>query len=289
MVSTTSQQVGFVYIMVDRQLQQPIKARLRQRRLAELGVVPGSATDMALQPEDLNTDGIDVSGKDVWIHDCEVHNDDDSIAIKSLHSGGTVGSPAVAADCSGDMLVENVVLAGFGASIGSVPPNVDPTLSCVNNVTFRNVSMPDTGKGIYLKSNPSCGEGKTTTITNVAFHTVDILRPRWWAVWIGPQQQHQPHASLGQACALFYPIVDSCPTQGCALFANISLTDVNITSPFMSPGILLGNATQPMRNVTFTNVQVTDPGAWPFDGQYQCENVDATSVDSDPPLQCTHS
>ena len=36
-----------------------------------------------------------------------------------------------------------------------MPPHAD--VSCVRNVTFRNVSMPGTGKGIYVKSNPACG------------------------------------------------------------------------------------------------------------------------------------
>ncbi len=58
------------------------------------------------------------------------------------------------------MLIENMILSGFGASIGSVPPNTNH--NCVNNITFKNISMPHTGKGIYIKSNPSCGPGKTS-------------------------------------------------------------------------------------------------------------------------------
>ena len=39
-----------------------------------------------------------------------------------------------------------------GASIGSVPPHVGH--NCVRNITFRNVTMPGTTKGIYIQSNP---------------------------------------------------------------------------------------------------------------------------------------
>ena len=53
------------------------------------------------------------------------------------------------------MLFERLVLTGFGASIGSVPPSAD--VHCVRNITFRNLSLPGTGKGVYIKSNPACG------------------------------------------------------------------------------------------------------------------------------------
>ena len=70
-----------------------------------------------LQPEDLNTDGIDPSGRDVWIHDCYVRNDDDSIAVKPCNRRCKMS------DCSQDMLIEDSVMIGMGLSIGSVPPN----------------------------------------------------------------------------------------------------------------------------------------------------------------------
>ena len=104
-----------------------------------------------LQPEDLNTDGIDPSGRDIHIHDCTISNDDDSIAVKPLDGTGVSGN------CTRNLLIENMTLTGFGASIGSVPPHAD--VHCVRNVTFRNISMPGTGKGIYIKSNPSCDVG----------------------------------------------------------------------------------------------------------------------------------
>jgi hypothetical protein len=65
------------------------------------------------------------------------------------------------------MLIENMILTGIGASVGSVSPSLDH--NCVNNITFRNVSMPNTAKGIYVKSNPSCSNGGTAQITNLLF------------------------------------------------------------------------------------------------------------------------
>lgn len=140
-----------------------------------------------LQPEDLNTDGIDPSGSDFYVHDVKIHNDDDSIAVKPSIRG-SVGVDGTAYDCTQNMLFENMELVGFGASIGSVPPNKDR--KCVDGITMRNVSMPGTGKGIYVKSNGNdCLDGKTSQLTNLLFENFTITDPFWYAVWIGPQQQ----------------------------------------------------------------------------------------------------
>ena len=103
----------------------------------------------ALQPEDLNTDGIDPRGVDFHIHDVTISNDDDSIAVKPQ------GRQSLSGDCTRNLLIENAVLTGFGASIGSVPPHAD--VNCVRNVTFRNVSMPGQVLGSGLGSGLGLG------------------------------------------------------------------------------------------------------------------------------------
>lgn len=62
-----------------------------------------------------NTDGFDVSGKNVWIHDCTVWNQDDCIAVK----GGT------------DMLFERITASGLGLTIGSIGADTVSPLHCV--------------------------------------------------------------------------------------------------------------------------------------------------------------
>ncbi len=86
-----------------------------------------------LQMEDLNTDGIDVAGQNIWVHDCNITNDDDSVAVKPSNRKHKN------APCTQNVLVERTTLHGFGASIGSVPPS--PDLNCVRNVTFRNIEV----------------------------------------------------------------------------------------------------------------------------------------------------
>ena len=83
-------EVGFVRVEVDRKAIRAAKARKRQLRMLSgaasasggPGSVAGPGGKPVLQPEDLNTDGIDPSGRDVWIHDSYINNDDDSIAVK---------------------------------------------------------------------------------------------------------------------------------------------------------------------------------------------------------------
>ena len=320
--------VRYVTIDVDRWKQREIKARAHARRLVGAGLLNESAAASvvrriygldasasaaptaaraddwrdwlldqlvrllpawALQPEDLNTDGIDPNGEDFHVHDCEIYNDDDSIAVKPSDRADPI------ATCSRNMRFENLVLTGFGASIGSVPPNAD--VHCVRNISFVNISMPGTGKGIYIKSNPTCGMArnrfhdlvpKTAIIEGILYQNVTMTRPFWWPIWIGPQQQHEPGSALGRKCALTYPIDPSCPTQGCATFANITLRDVLVDDPLLSPGVILGNETNPIEGLHFDNVTVRfgergGRGAFPFGRQYHCEHAQVTSTSGTSP------
>jgi len=101
------------------------------------------------QPMDLNTDGIDVFGTDIWVHDCVVSNDDDSVAVKPPHKGiyASALHGELTYNATRNVTVENMVLTGFGASIGSVPPT--PCHPAVDQITFRNIVMPATGKGRF--------------------------------------------------------------------------------------------------------------------------------------------
>ena len=121
-----------------------------------------------LQPQNLNTDGIDPIGQDIYIHDCIVLNDDDSVAVKPPRHGGpgSVMNGTILYECTSNITIENMVLTGFGASVGSVGPS--QSNPCVDNVTFKNIKMPGTGKGIYIKSNKSdCKGNITSRITNI--------------------------------------------------------------------------------------------------------------------------
>jgi len=73
-----------------------------------------------------NTDGFDVDGRNVWIHDCTVWDQDDSIAVKGN---------------SENMLFERITASGVGLAIGSISEG-----HIVNNITFRDCFMHHTWK-----------------------------------------------------------------------------------------------------------------------------------------------
>ena len=241
-----------------------------------------------MQPEDLNTDGIDPSGSDVFVHDCSILNDDDSVTVKPGHRGD-VGQDGTFYNCSEDIRFQNLVLTGFGASVGSVGPG--NTRPCVDRITFRNISMPYTGRGIYVKSNgdPCTDPDSSSQLSNILFEDVVVQNSPWWSIWIGPQQMAEPHEKELNSgkCALAYPLVDRCPAPACADFRNITLRNVAVIDPLMAPGALVGNVSNPME-VFFDNVKVTTSkswmGQWPWKGTYLSENVVGTCVNGCDPL-----
>jgi len=147
--------------------------------------------------------------------------------------------------------------------------------------------MPGTGKGVYIKSNPTCmNDGsKTAEITNILYEDIHIDTPLWWPIWIGPQQQQEPGTSLGRKCALQYPLLHSqCPTQSCVTFTNITLRRVTITNPLLSPGVILGNKTNTMKGILFEDVVVTNPGSFPYEKGYLCKNVEGIATGTTNPV-----
>lgn len=210
-----------------------------------------------------NTDGFDVAGTNVWIHDCNIWNDDDCIAVKEQSSS------SIHSSCSQNMLFERINASGVGLTIGSIGPSA--THTCVRNITFRDCTMYNTFKGIYLKSRPG-QDGHTGEITNVTYENILINNASQWAIWIGPQQ-----AGYKDACSLLWPFVPGtpCPIPIGITWNNIVLRNVTVNDPQLSPGVILGNSTNPMLNVVFDNVRVTKPGFLPWgEKYYACEGVE---------------
>ena len=199
-----------------------------------------------------NTDGFDVAGRDVWIHDCRIWNDDDCIAVKEMDGGGKRSV------CSENMLFERINASGVGLTIGSIGPS--PRHTCVRNITFRDCIRPNSFKGIYMKSRPGA-PGDTGEITNVLYENIRIDSPTQWAIWIGPQQ-----AGYSDACSLAWPFdpFASCPVPAGITWSDITFRNVTVVTSSLSPGVLMGNVTNPMRNIVFDNVRAIDCGNVPW-------------------------
>jgi polygalacturonase len=196
-----------------------------------------------------NTDGFDVTGRNVWIHDCKVWNQDDCIAVK---------------DDSQDMLFERIEASGLGLTIGSIGS------STVRNITFRDCHMHKTYKGIYLKFR---GSG---LIQDVLYENVVIDSPEQWAIWIGPAQQADNiDICLAHPCSLCWPEIPfaECNMPNDASYIDVTLRNITINNPKQSPGVIIGSVTNPMENIVFDNVVVKGGS-----GEYfECKNV-ATGI-----------
>jgi len=181
-----------------------------------------------------NTDGFDVTGRNVHIHDCNVWNQDDSIAVK---------------DDSQDMLFERVNVSGLGLAIGSISGSI------VRNITFRDCYLHHTFKGIYMKFRD--GE-KPGFVEDITYENIVMDEPEQWPIWIGPAQQSDSNnLCAAHPCSICWPHFDfKCNMPKAALYRNVTLRNVLINNPKSSPGVILGNADNPMQNILFDNVVV---------------------------------
>jgi hypothetical protein len=201
-----------------------------------------------------NTDGFDVTGKNIWIHDCTVWNQDDSFCIK---------------DGTSDVVIENINASGVGLTIGSIASNV-------NNITFRNAYMHHTVKGIYMKFR---GGG---TISNVLYENIVMDEPEQYPIWIGPaQQSDSSNPCAAHPCSLCWPQIPGaeCIAPDQARYVNVTLRNIVVNSPKGNPGVILANTSVPMQNVVFENVVVNNPSTkkTKWGTNYFCEGV-ATGV-----------
>eukprot|EP01119_Soliformovum_irregulare_P023870 TRINITY_DN842_c1_g1_i1.p1 TRINITY_DN842_c1_g1~~TRINITY_DN842_c1_g1_i1.p1 ORF type:complete len:427 (-),score=92.12 TRINITY_DN842_c1_g1_i1:50-1294(-) len=206
-----------------------------------------------------NTDGFDVTGKNVWIHDCRIWNQDDCIAVK---------------DGSENMLFERIHASGLGLVIGSIGE------STVRNITFRDCWMHKTYKGIYLKFR---GSG---LIEDVTYENIVMDQPEQWPIWIGPAQQADSvNICHADPCSICWPDVPfaQCNMPSNAQYRGITLRNITVNNPVTSTGIIFGSADAMIQDITFENVQYTNPiGDW-----YLCQNVaSGKSIDSYPSPKC---
>jgi hypothetical protein len=177
------------------------------------------------------------------------------------------------------MLFEHLNASGVGLSIGSI--GASGHHSCINNITFRHSIMPNSFKGLYLKARPSDPHG-TGQVSNILYENITINNPTQWAIWLGPQQ-----AVYKGACSLAWPWTPGaeCPMTDRITWSNITFKDITVNSPALSPGVIIGNSSNPMQNVVFDNVVVNKPGYFPFfSDYYKCRDVEGIATGRTSPV-----
>ena len=220
----------------------------------------------------MNTDGIDIQGKDVYFRNLTIQNFDDAVAVKPTHTGQSLYS-----NCTENLLIEDCkVTYGVGMSIGSVPPHEG--LACISNVLIRNIEFITPLKAIYIKPNP--GTSGTGLISNITYENIKIYEALWWALWIGPQQQDQP-GGYTTGCSFLFPLPGKkCQTDPLVTITDITIRNVNIYGGVLSPGVIHCNVTNPCTNFVFDGVNVYDRSHFPVEGGFYCDNVQGTATNS---------
>ncbi|GMI13372.1 hypothetical protein TrLO_g7960 [Triparma laevis f. longispina] len=212
-----------------------------------------------------NTDGFDPAGENIYIHDCEIENYDDAVAVKPSSDKYNI-------QCTKNVTVENMKIRyGVGMSIGSVSANSHH--DCVDDVVFRNIEFEKPFKAIYIKTNPGGEEGVDWgSISNIVYENITIESPVWYAIYIGPQQMKEPDGA-GTGC-MAYPFGggdENCPTNPLVPIVNVTLKDVSISGG-VTPGVVRCDEAAPCTGFVFDNVQYTS-WASRLEG-WICENAE---------------
>jgi polygalacturonase len=194
----------------------------------------------------LNTDGFDIAGKNIYIHDSSVWNQDDCFTIQPLDSTG------YNAQCTENVLIERINASGLGLTVGAIHPSLGH--NCIKNVTFRHAHMHHSYKGIYIKSGNSFNSKESGELSNILYENITMIEPEQVPIWIGPAQE----ADSKGACSLLWPSLSkNCPPPPTNLMiSNITLRNILVQNPKESPGIIYGNSKRPINGVEFDNVRV---------------------------------
>ena len=206
-----------------------------------------------------NSDGIDVSGTNIHVHDVDIWNQDDCVTITDNWSQRQNYT-------SKNLMFENINCSGVGFSIGSIGG------STVQNVTFRNSYLYKSIKGIYLKfhvAEPEYWSGVPDAhgiIEDVVFENIVMEDIVQWPIWIGPAQQADTRNPChANPCSLCWPLLPEsmakCNVVPRSKFRNMTLRNVRIhysdpDGKASSPGVILSDNTTPMESVVFDNVRV---------------------------------
>ena len=228
---------------------------------------------------ELNTDGIDPSGENFTITNVYIENFDDAVAVKPNKATSTMSN------CTNNVLVDGAVVKySVGMSIGSVP--ADNHTNCIRDVTFRNVHIDKPAKAIYIKSDPPRTSGHGI-IANITYENFVITRTLWFTVFIGPQQQHQPHG-VNTGCSFLFPVEGKCPANPRVSIDGITLRNISSSGTDLPyAGVIHRTAELPSTNFVFEDVTVS--GLIPGEDNWWCDNTAISATRVSPPIKCaTH-
>jgi hypothetical protein len=258
----------------------------------------------------LNTDGIDISGDNLYVRNCSITNFDDTVCPKPRSQG------------THNFLIEDILVTyGIGISMGSVPP--DAGGNSIDGVLARRAVFYSPLKAFYVKPNPAKPYEATGMINNITYESMIVYDPLWWTVWIGPQQDNIrndvsfPYSEIDRSkeggggleekdeskrrlqngpgncnftnllpgCSFIYPLCNtSCPTDPQVTVSNITLRNIAVYNSLLSPGVIIHNATNPGTGFLFDNVVFHNSSTWPVQDGFWCLNTIGEAIGGTSPV-----
>lgn len=133
-----------------------------------------------------------------------------------------------------------------------------------------------------MKSRPDAPESHRAVIEDVLYENITMYKPQQWPIWIGPAQQSENKND----CSLLWPNpLASCPVPSNFEWNNITLRDITIYDGEMSPGVVIGNLSRPMKNIVFDNVRAIPPSHKPWGNNfYACYAAEGTATGGTTPV-----
>ena len=189
--------------------------------------------------ESPNSDGIDpVSSKNVFISNCYIEVGDDAICPKSR--GGVPTE---------NLVVTNCVLVSDDTAIKLGTRSDDH----IRNATFSNIVIRDSVYGLALYAKDG------GTYENITYDNIHIETP----------EKIPANRNVDKETGTYPIFVDlekRSPDSKLGKVQNIFFNDISINSPD-GVNLLLGQPDEPLKNIHFSNVQMTVDGSRSFEGR----------------------
>lgn len=215
-----------------------------------------------------NTDGINIGGQRIHVHDCFVHNGDDCVPTNVGWNGSDTH----------DVLVERVVCE-CGTN-GGVP--IIAGAGTVRDILYRDMIVRATNQGAGAKISEAY-EAPSGSMVNVTWRNITIEQPRNAAIYTNLFQEDAARAQC------FVPINTSRPAHWLTA-QNFSFESIRATinsSAGAYAGCFACAPSRPCGGFAFDDVVVVDvaPAPQPAAPSYVCDNV-AFAASASSPAPC---
>ena len=215
-----------------------------------------------------NTDGINIGGQRIWVHDCFVHNGDDCVPTNTGWNNS---------DTDG-VLVERVECE-CGTN-GGVP--IIAGAANIKNVLYRDMKVSFSNQGAGAKISEAY-DTPSGVFSNITWRNISVINPRYAAIYTNLFVEDSGGGGGARTCRV--PVNASRPAKWLTA-ANFTFDGVRATINSTAgayAGCFVCSPTRPCTGFSFEGVAVEDlaPAPVPLP-PYVCENVGFTAEGSSP-------